>query len=83
MISILKIKNADGTWQTVPAIKGDKGDKGDTGAKGADGAAGANGKDGKDGVTPVKGVDYYTAAEKQELVNQVIAALPLAEEVAY
>lgn len=51
--------------------KGDKGDKGDTGA------TGAAGKDGADGKTPVKGTDYFTAADKAEMVNAVIAALPV------
>ena len=32
--------------------------------------------DGRDGRTPVAGVDYYTAAEKQALVAAVIAELP-------
>ncbi len=32
--------------------------------------------DGKDGETPEKGVDYYTEADKIEMVNAVIAALP-------
>ena len=30
-----------------------------------------------DGYTPVKGVDYYTEADKTEMVNAVIAALPV------
>lgn len=44
------------------------------------GAAGTNGKDGvngADGKTPVKGVDYYTEADKEEMVQAVIAALPV------
>lgn len=32
---------------------------------------------GADGHTPEKGVDYYTAADKQEMVDAVIAALPI------
>lgn len=40
---------------------GDKGDKGENGA---------------DGKTPVKGTDYYTEADKAEMVNTVLAALP-------
>jgi hypothetical protein len=36
-----------------------------------------DGKDGKDGKTPVKGTDYFTAADKAELVSAVIAALPV------
>lgn len=51
----------------------------DTGvsAKGIKGDTGANGK------TPVKGTDYFTEADKQELVNAVIAALPNGNGVAY
>ena len=45
-------------------IKGDKGDKGDTGANG------------KDGYTPVKSIDYFTEADKAEMVQAVIDALP-------
>lgn len=33
--------------------------------------------DGKDGETPVKGTDYFTADDKTEMVNAVIAALPV------
>ena len=33
------------------------------------------GKDGVDGKTPVKGVDYWTEAEQEAIVQQVIAAL--------
>ena len=35
------------------------------------------GADGKDGYTPVKGTDYFTAEDKAEMVNAVIAALPV------
>lgn len=35
------------------------------------------------GKTPVKGVDYYTEADKQEMVNAVLAALPNGDEVSY
>lgn len=45
-------------------LKGDKGDKGDKGAKGAD------------GKTPVKGTDYWTSADKEEIVADTLAALP-------
>lgn len=31
---------------------------------------------GKDGKTPVKGTDYFTSADKTEMVNAVINALP-------
>lgn len=32
--------------------------------------------DGKDGYTPVKGTDYYIEADKTEMVNAVLSALP-------
>ena len=38
---------------------------------------------GNAGNTPVKGTDYFTEADKTELVNAVIAALPAAEGVGY
>ena len=45
------------------------------GSKGSTGAAGSNGSNGADGYTPVKGTDYYTAADKSEMVGEVTAAL--------
>ena len=38
---------------------------------------------GADGKTPARGTDYWTAADKQEIVNDVLAALPDGTEVAY
>ena len=34
---------------------------------------------GKDGRTPIKGTDYFTEADKAEMVNEVIAKLPVYE----
>lgn len=48
----------------------------DVGLKGDKGADGADGKDGTNGKTPVKGTDYWTAADKAEIVNGTLAALP-------
>ena len=50
------------------------------GTKGADGGPGPKGDP---GTTPVKGVDYYTETDKQEMVQLVLAAIPSAEEVSY
>lgn len=44
---------------------------------------GAKGDPGTNGTTPVKGVDYYTESDKQEMVQLVLAAIPSAEEVNY
>lgn len=37
---------------------------------------GLKGADGEDGKTPVKGTDYWTAADKAEIVADTLAALP-------
>lgn len=50
-----------GSKDTGKPSRGEKGDKGDTGA---------------DGKTPVKGTDYWTEADKAEIVNDTLAALP-------
>lgn len=46
------------------------------GTDGLDGADGTDGEDGADGYTPLKGVDYYTEADKAEMVQAVLAAMP-------
>lgn len=56
-----------GTTNTGKPSRGEKGDKG---------ADGTNGKDGINGKTPVKGTDYWTEADKAEIVNDTLAALP-------
>ena len=58
--------------------KGDTGATGATGPKGDTGATGAQGPkgdDGADGKTPIKGTDYWTPADQEAIVQQVIAAL--------
>lgn len=62
--AILRVRQADGSFVEIPALKGTKGE---------DGKDGANGKD---GYTPQKGTDYWTPADKAEMVNDVISALP-------
>ena len=54
-----------------------RGEKGETGAKGDTGATG------EAGHTPVKGVDYFTDAEKSEMIQAVLDALPAAEGASY
>jgi hypothetical protein len=63
----------------VDYFDGVNGRDGHTPVKGVDYFDGVNGADGKDGHTPVKGVDYFTESEKQEIVSDVVAALPLYE----
>ena len=59
-----KLSDSNDKLQYNGSDVGLKGDKGDTGAAGAD------------GYTPVKGTDYWTAADKAEIVNDTLAALP-------
>ena len=55
--------------------QGDRGPQGIQGPQGVAGPQGPAGKDGADGRTPVAGVDYFTAAEKAEMVAAVRAQL--------
>ena len=58
------LSDSNGKLQYNGSDVGLKGDKGDTGAPGAD------------GYTPVKGTDYWTEADKAEIVADTLAALP-------
>ena len=51
--------------------QGPKGETGEAGPQGPQGPAGA------DGYTPQRGVDYWTEADKQQMVQDVINALPV------
>ena len=66
-------------------LKGDKGDPGITPHIGENGnwyldttdtGKPSRGEKGDKGKTPVKGTDYWTAADKTEIVNDTLAALP-------
>lgn len=56
----------DGEWRGVPGF---------TGPAGPQGAKGDKGDAGKDGKTPVKGTDYWTAADKQSIVDDVLSSI--------
>ena len=77
---------ASGAFDGAQGPAGPKGDKGDTGAQGPQGPAGADGAQGPagaDGYTPVRGVDYWTDADQQQIVADVLAALPDGDGVSY
>ena len=61
--NVITVTKTDGTTSTFVVKNGSKGSTGAAGAKGAD------------GYTPVKGVDYWTPADQESIVQQVIAAL--------
>lgn len=67
---------ANGNWyigstDTGKPSRGDKGEQGPQGERGAD------------GKTPIKGTDYWTEADKAEIVQSVIEELPDGSEVIY
>ena len=70
-------------------LQGEQGPKGDTGATGAQGPAGADGATGPQGPqgpkgdTPVKGVDYFTDADKEEIAEQALENIPHIDLSAY
>lgn len=71
-INIITVTLSNGTKTTFEVRNGSKGSKGDKGEQGVQGA---------DGYTPVKGKDYFTIEDVQNIVNQVIATLPIEQEV--
>lgn len=73
------LKGADGITPTIGANGNWYLDTTDTGKP----SRGEKGDKGADGKMPVKGTDYWTESDKQEIVNDVIAALPNGTEVSY
>ena len=67
-------------WVNNGALQGAKGDQGIQGEQGIQGIQGPAGKDGK---TPVVGVDYFTASDKEEMVNSVYALITNGDTVSY
>ena len=84
----LTLTFTDGTSYTTPSIRGEQGiqgiqgPKGDTGEKGDPGEKGPKGDTGDPGYTPVRGTDYWTAADKAEIVADVLAEFIDLAEVA-
>lgn len=75
-------QSADGATISITDAKGtttakiSNGKDGADGKDGKDGANGAPGKDGADGKTPIKGQDYFTEADKQEIIEEVLEQIP-------
>ena len=56
--------------------QGPQGEPGEPGPQGEKGATGAQGPQGAAGYTPVKGTDYFTDADKAEMLDALIARMP-------
>lgn len=74
-------KNGQHVVTLLNGAKGADGKDGQDGKDGTNGTNGQDGKDGKDGYTPVRGTDYWTNADKAEIVSDVLAEIPILEEV--
>jgi hypothetical protein len=74
----------DLTEEQKASLKGDKGEQGIQGPKGDQGEPGPAGKDGTNGIDGKDGADYVlTDADKTEIAQLALAAMPVAEEGAY
>lgn len=73
LIALADLKGPQG--DTGP--QGPKGDTGPTGPEGPKGATGPQGPQGPAGKTPVKGTDYFTQADKQEIAEDAAALVDL------
>ena len=60
-----------------PGPKGETGAPGEQGPKGETGSTGPQGPQGPAGKTPVKGTDYFTQADKQEIAEDAAALVDL------
>lgn len=79
MAAIIRVRDKNGNVIDIPAIVGAPGEKGETGAqgeKGDKGDPGANGANGEDGYTPLRGTDYWTEADKAEILKDVLEQFP-------
>ena len=70
--NVVTVTKTDGTSSTFQVKNGSRGS---TGPAGADGAAGA------DGYTPVKGTDYFTETDKQEIAEQAAGMVSIPEKL--
>ena len=67
----------------IKGPKGDTGAQGPQGPKGDTGDTGPQGPQGPKGDTPVKGVDYFTDTEKEEIAEQALESIPHIDLSAY
>ncbi len=72
--------------QWLASLRGPEGPQGVPGVQGPQGIPGPKGPQGDvgpAGSTPVKGEDYFTDSDREEMVQAVLAALPVAEEASF
>lgn len=75
-ITLAKLENIEAGIEAahnLTSAPGPQGEPGKDGVDGKDGEQGLQGEPGKDGYTPVKGTDYFTEEDKNEIVEAVIS----------
>lgn len=63
--------------------QGEQGPQGPEGPQGPQGETGPKGETGPSGAAPIKGEDYFTEEEIQDIVQRVLNELPVAEETSF
>ena len=69
--------------QGIQGPQGPKGETGETGPQGPKGETGPQGPAGSDGYTPVRGTDYWTDADVEEIKSYVDKKLGVIENGTY
>ena len=64
-------------------IMGPQGVQGPQGAQGVQGSTGPAGPAGSNGYTPVKGVDYFTAEDKEGIAEEVLEIIPATTAISF
>ena len=68
--------------ESLKGPQGEQGLQGEIGPQGPQGERGEQGPKGEDGITPVKGIDYFTEEEKQEIIEGLATESFVKEEIA-
>lgn len=84
-MAILKIKDENGNFIGVPVIQGEKGEDGKMSFEDLteEQKASLKGETGASGYTPVKGVDYFTEEDKNEIKTYIDEQLGVVENAYY
>lgn len=84
MAYIINIKDDNGEWVSIPAIKGADGEPGVSGPQGPQGEIGPQGPQGPQGEPGPQGDDYVlTPQDENEIADIVVAKIGSADTTSY
>ena len=72
-ITLAKLENIENGIEEAHNLVATPGPQGEPGPQGDPGKDGKDGEKGEDGYTPIKGTDYFTEEDKNEIVTDVLA----------